>query len=31
MKKIVRAFDVGPDDTRVAVVMYSTSVQEVFK
>nr|XP_018671382.1 collagen alpha-6(VI) chain-like isoform X2 [Ciona intestinalis] len=30
IKKIVKAFDVGPEETRVAVVQYSTSVQEEF-
>ncbi|XP_076807221.1 collagen alpha-6(VI) chain-like isoform X3 [Clavelina lepadiformis] len=30
MKKIVNAFDIGPDQTRVAVVQYSTTIQEEF-
>jgi len=31
MKKIVEAFDIGPDQTRVAVIQYSSSIQEEFK
>nr|CAB3232764.1 collagen alpha-6(VI) chain-like [Phallusia mammillata] len=30
MKNIVNAFDIGPDQTRVAVIQYSTYVQEEF-